>query len=138
MTKTVEIVFIDDNKVDCFIHEKVVKKSKFNCSIKSFNTGEEGLQYLRLSTNNLQVIFLDIQMPVMNGFDVLEDYTAAKPSNYQNQHIFMLSSSEDALDTEKAKTYEVVKGFIPKPLGLEGLSRVLHNLGVSNNRSETV
>ena len=133
MTKPLEIVFIDDNKVDCFIHEKVIKKSGTDCSVKSFNSGQEGLDYLRQPSDNIQLIFLDIQMPVLNGFDVLDNYTANYPSNKDQQHIYMLSSSEDALDTEKAKTYDVVCGFIPKPLNQPLLKEVLIELGVNNH-----
>ncbi len=130
MSKLLEIIFIDDNNVDCFLHSKAVKKSKVSCTITSFSSGTQGIEYLKQPSENNQLIFLDIQMPVMNGFDVLDEYSSTDIPNQEAQSIFMLSSSESSLDTEKASQYPVVKHFYSKPLTKEMVLEAIERSGI--------
>jgi response regulator of citrate/malate metabolism len=73
------------------------------------------------------MIFLDINMPKMNGWDFLDAYQQVE----DKVKVYMLSSSINSKDIQKSETYEVVNGFICKPLVVEKLSEILKEEGMT-------
>ena len=68
-------IVIDDSKLDCFIAEKVIQNTGRSESVKSFIVASEALEYIqKLSPDKKTVVLVDIQMPVMNGFDFLDAF----------------------------------------------------------------
>ena len=76
------------------------------------------------------VILLDINMPVLNGWEFLEELIPQLDKFPNDLPVFMLSSTIDQADFDKAKTYSIVKGFYSKPLTKENLSEIESILGV--------
>lgn len=70
------------------------------------------------------IIFLDINMPVLSGWDVLDELKKSVPSIKSNISVFMLSSSVDPNDKMKAKEFDMVKGFCEKPLTIEAFQSI--------------
>ena len=84
---------------------------------------EEGIELIRHS--NPQLVFLDLNMPVMNGWEFLDEYEKIKSLVQKETSIYMLSSSVYNDDIKKAETYTSVKKFISKPLTLEKLENLI-------------
>jgi CheY-like chemotaxis protein len=81
------------------------------------DAGDALIALSKLNEDQIVVIFLDLNMPVMNGWEFLDKYNEL----YQRRkdHIVILSSSIDFLDRQKAKLYPVVYDFIEKPLSMD-------------------
>lgn len=134
-TQNKNILLIDDNDIDNFVNKAVIDKSNRFEKIIVHTYAEEALEELRKNANDAAllpgIILLDIRMPVMDGFEFLEEF-----SKFQNQlavqpKIYMLSSSFDPKDIIKAKENKNVIRFISKPLKVKDLEEVITELEIS-------
>lgn len=126
----IKLLIIDDDDINIFIMIKTIEKTGYDVDMISKWDGKLALQYLKdLIANNEQLpdlIFVDINMPVMGGWEFLEQYE--KLNIDKNIEMFMLSSSIYDIDMVKAKTFKVVKGFISKPLSIAHMSEIFEDL----------
>ncbi|MBO6517961.1 MAG: response regulator [Bacteroidia bacterium] len=114
------IFLIDDDDIQNLINTKVISLVSDQHPVKAFTSAEMALETLSAGEQP-KLIFLDINMPKMNGWDFLDVYHERNlPID-----VYMLSSSINNKDIEKSKTYESVKGFICKPLVVEKLTEIL-------------
>lgn len=117
MKKYKHIVLIDDNEIDNYINEHVVKKANLAETVTVKNSAEDALKYLSsLHENFPEIIFLDIRMPIMDGFGFLQRFESFADENKSGCHIFMLSSSNDNNDISMAQQNPYVKNYLNKPL----------------------
>ncbi|MBI1221951.1 MAG: response regulator [Bacteroidetes bacterium] len=118
---SLQIMLVDDNEIDLFLHEKLIRLSGISDSVISFTTAREALSYLEKNNTQPDIILLDIQMPEMDGFDFLKAYEQITNLNFDITQIFMVSSSLDFSDISKAKANPLVTEFIKKPLNVKEL-----------------
>ncbi len=114
------IMLIDDNKTDNFFHERAIKKFNPGIEIITYLSANDALEHLNSDTKVPDVIFLDINMPGMTGWEFLEEYNKISHGKPKSLIITMLSTSENPDDMGKAQNYGVF--FKSKPLTLEMLS----------------
>jgi response regulator RpfG family c-di-GMP phosphodiesterase len=123
-----KVMVVDDNKMDNLLVGMVLKTINYALEIISFQNPKEALHYLKgfeEQTDNLppDVIFLDINMPLMNGFEFLDELKKFN-HNMNNYKIYMLSSSDETEDIEKARSYPNVIKYLKKPLDREELLNI--------------
>ncbi len=126
--KKLNFIVIDDSKLDCFIAEKIIKNTGINESIKSFLQATEALDYIKsipVDDHTRSIILVDIQMPVMNGFEFVEAFEKLPPDITKNYTIFIISSSINENDLSRVHNYATVKQFLNKPLTSNNLSVLL-------------
>ena len=119
------IVLIDDNDADNYFHEITIRRAGFDGEIVVVENGIDALRYFE--TANLErptLIFLDINMPGMSGFDVAER-AAPMLEHRQSIVVMMLTSSSSPADEQRANSIKLIRGFITKPLTVEGISGLL-------------
>ena len=130
MDSKIDLLVIDDDDINIFIIKKIVEKTGYNINMVAKTNGQLAIDYLNaLSDNNEtfpQLVLIDINMPVLNGWEFLEAYD--KLGVAQRVDMYMLSSSVYENDIEKAKTYKTVKGFISKPLSINKLIELFDSL----------
>lgn len=127
MEPLLNFFLIDDSAFDLFIYEKLLIKSGITNSVKTFNSARDALKYLVSQADALPdtVILLDLQMPDMNGFEFIDEFDQLSDSLRQKVRIFMLSSTIDTRDIEKAKASQHIIDLLPKPLEIPFLKKKL-------------
>lgn len=130
MAKTEKVYLIDDDEINNFICTNILKKINFCDEVVAYESGTEALKALQevvenKDTENIpDVIFLDINMPIMNGWDFLDEYKKLKDDIDKPVALFMLSSSIYQADVEKSRQYEEVLDFVTKPLNEQVLNEI--------------
>lgn len=121
-------IVIDDSKLDCFIAEKIIRNTGMSDDVKSFTDAREALAYIKdkpAGSTNKTVLIVDIQMPVMNGFEFIEALEQL-PQDVQNDYlVYVLSSSINENDLNRVRSYKSVKHFLNKPLNSNTLTALL-------------
>lgn len=120
-----KVIFIDDDEVYNFLMEKKLKDEVPEVETVFFSSAQAALDHLGSSKEEPELIFVDVKMPVMNGFDFLDSYHERGYHNTLNSAVYMLSSSINKKDREKSKTYTSVVNFISKPLQMGELKTIL-------------
>lgn len=131
--KKMNFIIIDDSKLDCFIAEKIIKNIGKSVEIKSFLQAMEALDYVQanVAVNNEipTIVLVDIQMPIMNGFEFVEAFEKLPHEVTDKFSIYIISSSINENDLSKVNNYSSVKNFINKPLTSSNLSALINDVG---------
>ena len=125
------VLIIDNDPIYLTITQKIIEKIDLASSISIEKNGFTAIQFLTNAIENKielpQIIFLDIEMPVMNGWEFMDEYCKIDKSFLSNTTIYIVSSSISAVDKDKAKAFSEIKDFISKPLTIETLKSILSN-----------
>jgi two-component system, chemotaxis family, chemotaxis protein CheY len=123
------IALVDDDTIFQFTATRLIESAKLSSKILHFENGRDALRYLEENAPHSDLLpdflFLDINMPFIDGWMFLEDFTKIKPSLCKVVKIYMVSSSIDPRDMNRAKDFVDVKDFVVKPLTLEMFSNLL-------------
>lgn len=122
-------ILIEDDQVDQIVYGRVIKRSGLIENTRSFRYAEEALDFLaQADREQIDVIFLDINLPGMSGLEFLERATDQLGPRIAKAVVIMLTTSLNPEDVEKARSFGVVKGYLHKPLTVEGLQGVFEQL----------
>lgn len=116
-------IIIDDDPISILVCETMLKKTEFAREVKSFKQAEEGLQYLDTHFKNggslPDFIFLDVVMPLMDGWQFLDAYSTLDSLPENRPHVLMLSAAFDPEDRARSAESPMVIDFISKPITKE-------------------
>ena len=122
------VLLVDDNDTDNFISKRIIEINHFSNRVVIKNSGKSALEYLEENKNNPEnlpdIIFLDINMPIVDGFVFLYEYDKFSDEVKQKCRIIILSSSDNRRDIDKIIDNDYVIKFITKPLTEEALDEV--------------
>ena len=120
-----KVLLVDDSEIDNFINAKLISKTRFAKETVEKLSASAALEYLKTESkkpDNLpEVIFLDIMMPVIDGFGFLDEYDNLPDAIKNRCKIIMLSSSESFKDLNRANSSRLVNKFLNKPLSEKAL-----------------
>lgn len=126
-------MLIDDDEHTNFLNRTIIRHAKFADEVVSEVKAQEALKYLATETENGELpdlIFLDINMPLMDGWDFLREY-ARLGLNGSSPKIIMLTSSINPKDEERALNIRELSGFRSKPLSYDVLDEIYDSFFVS-------
>jgi CheY-like chemotaxis protein len=125
MAKYKKVLLAEDDMLTTMICEKLFKLSDFAEEIITAGNGQLALDYIQQNTTALpDVIFLDLRMPVMDGWEFIEIYQTLIPGFIREPKLYVLSSTLDPSDLSRAGEYRFVKGIISKPLKKSDLENI--------------
>ena len=128
MTKFSNVLLVEDDPITIMVCDRIIKMTSFSEKVTSCENGKIALDYLisiKESGPIPEIIFLDINMPVMNGWDFLEEFEKVQSQFLKLPRIHLLSSTVDPEDYKKAKNFTLVEDFISKPLSREALESIV-------------
>lgn len=112
------ICLIDDDEIQNFINEKIIQRFIPNSQVSKYLSAQAAIDDIRIGKLKPDVILLDINMPMMNGWDfmnIVQQEKLLSSSDFTSK-IYILSSSKDPSDIEKIEEYNLLLGFFHKPL----------------------
>lgn len=109
------VLLIDDDEVNNYINQRLLKKLQLAENVVVKKSGADALSHLAASANLPELVFLDINMPVMDGFEFYAKFKEILTSSGKRSEVVMLSGSEKPDDHIRARR-EGIKYFIMKPL----------------------
>lgn len=122
-------MFIDDDEINNFILKEIFE-SQYNLKVTFFTEAAKALEHIgRLAEHEKEalpdIIFLDIKMPEMDGFDFMDAFQEESYSKNFSVPIFMLTSSVNQRDISRAGTYPPIKELVTKPLTVDKLKELV-------------
>lgn len=127
----VKIFLVDDDKVFVFLTTRIIETTDIKSEVKVFVNGEDTIKHLKKIAGSVDelpdIIFLDLNMPVMDGWDFLEEYLQLEPALNKKIKLYLLSSTISSHDIERAKSIGAVSDFFIKPLTKEKVVEVVKN-----------
>lgn len=129
-----DILFVEDDPLSLTLSLLVIKKASYDVNVLTATNGKEALDVFKNGNGNgvngdkgaPQIIFLDLTMPVMDGWGFLDAFDKNHYPKHPETQVHILTSSVDPMDEVKSRQYDCVKGFISKPLTEKKLREVLN------------
>lgn len=127
------VMLVDDNEIDNLINQKMIEASNIAEHIFVHSGAKSAIEFLKnieklakgpISLYLPEIIFLDIDMPLMDGFQFLDEFDKLSESIKTNSKVVMLTSSLNPQDMNKAKKNQFVLKYINKPLTQENLKKL--------------
>jgi CheY-like chemotaxis protein len=119
ITPVKKVCVIDDDKIYIYGLKKLISIKQLSPDLIEFYNGKEAIDFLTAPENLTElpdIIFLDINMPVMDGWAFMENYVKIKPQLGKKITIYMVSSSINDADIERAKTIADITDYVIKPI----------------------
>ena len=122
--RRVNVCLIDDDPIQIFLMRKYLEKTNVTNQIVDFSNGKIAFDFFsNCLETEINLIFLDINMPVWDGWEFLKEFS--KLSLYQKCKIFILTSSQSPFDKEQASKYKLDQCYISKPISYETIHKIL-------------
>jgi CheY-like chemotaxis protein len=122
------VLLIDDDKITNYIHQITIKKLKINVHIQVAEDGYEAILFLKNKNETPPkpgIIFLDLNMPGMDGWEFMEEYSKLPANQKANAIVAIVTASINPEDEAHSKRYPEIKGYIKKPLTKEKIKETI-------------
>lgn len=129
MEKIQTSCIIDDDSIFIYGTKRIMEEVDFCEEILVFHNGQEALDAFKDLTDSGKelpsILFLDLNMPIMSGWEFLEQFTKIENHNSGKVVVYIISSSVDPRDLEKVGNYEIIHNYILKPFSAKDLENIL-------------
>ena len=122
-------LLVDDDEISNFIHKRVILSADPDAVVTEIQSSVQAIAFLNERVRSGEALpdflFIDINMPELNGFDILQEIQKTMNTHLQNMKVYMVSSSLYDRDKERALQFSFVNGFIEKPLSKQGILEMI-------------
>ncbi|MGV3460570.1 MAG: response regulator [Flavobacterium sp.] len=119
---------IDDDKIYHFLFKNLLKQNGIDVNVSFFHNGQEAIEHIKVNSDSgvlPDLILLDVNMPIMNGWQFLDEYAQLLPALPKVSPVYMISSSNNEVDINKSKEFaHIVKDYLLKPVCKEDLDMI--------------
>ncbi len=125
------ICIIDDDHIYINLVSKIIELKRLSNNVLVFNNGKQALDFfleiIEKEENNdvPQVIFLDLNMPIMDGWEFLKEFSKIKNKISKHIDLYVVSSSINTMDIDRARSIDVVSDYLTKPIKIDDFERIL-------------
>lgn len=124
------VALVEDNAIFCFLFKRFLEEyTAREIEVQLFSDGRKALDYFVSIRNKPSsypnLIFIDINMPIMNGWELIDTLVSEKFEFIHNSHVYIVSSSKSPLDRSNYEEYNFIKDYITKPISREGIYKIL-------------
>ncbi len=137
MKKFTSILLVDDDEATNYLHELYIREWGFAENIYKALNGQEALDFLKnneaFQRDRPSLILLDVNMPIMNGFEFMEAYEKMEDDFKATQVVVMLTSSLHASDQARASELNTLDSFINKPLSREQMEKIVDQIQLAES-----
>ena len=123
------LALIEDDEVCAFVTQKIIENSHLVKQIKVFTNGKEAIDFFKLHAADAEllpeIIFLDLNMPIMDGWEFIEEYLKLKPKLAKKMALYIVSSSIAAEDVNRIKRIQEISDYIIKPVTKEKFAELI-------------
>lgn len=122
-----QIIVIDDDNATLFLCKIIISRAFLNLPLSTFINPEKAVEYFKNDFSNVPmetVVILDINMPQMSGWEVLDQLSLLDNHLIEKLNVVMLSSSIDPIDNARASKHPMVAGYLEKPLNIPSLKNL--------------
>ena len=122
-------LLVDDDEISNFIHKRVILSADPDAVVTEIQSSVQAIAFMNERVRSGEALpdflFIDINMPELNGFDILQEIQKTMNTHLQNMKVYMVSSSLYDRDKERALQFSFVNGFIEKPLSKQGILEMI-------------
>ncbi len=121
---------IDDDRIYVNLVKKIIEIKKLSQNLIIFKNGKEALDYFKATLESVNedrlpnIIFLDLNMPIMDGWEFLSEFVKIKNNFNKKITLYVVSSSIDPRDLERAKSFNMVTDYLIKPIELKRFEKI--------------
>jgi CheY-like chemotaxis protein len=125
-------IIIDDSRLDCFIAEKIIQNSGTYSNVKSYMEAAQAYEEIKNGiigdSSTMTIIILDIQMPVLNGFQFVEVFEQLPKETQSKFAIFLFSSSINENDKNRLGNFPSIIRFYSKPISRDTVAQMIEQI----------
>lgn len=133
MKKGRGVCIIDDDHIFIYGVKRLIKETSFSDELLVYQSGPDALEELKERAGSgsalPDIIFLDLNMPMMTGWEFLDEYLEIETKDPNQTQVYIISSSVDPQDLLKIEEYKVVRNYILKPVTTDDLEKIIAEQG---------